>query len=275
MILVTGASGTVGSEVVKALQKQGASFKVGYRERRLEGLPGVAIDFDRPETLAPALAGIKTLFLLSNQVAPEANAVRAAKAAGVKRIVKLSVWDAAAEGFAFARWHRAIEREIEASGLSYTFLRPNGFMQNVIHYMGATIKGQNAIFQPAQDARISHIDARDIGAVAARVLTGTDHDGKAYSLSGPEALSYGEIAATLSSVLGREIRYVKISDEDYKQGAVGAGMPEAYADALVDLVRYYRTGGVASKVTGDVRAVTGSEPIRFEQFARDYAAALR
>jgi len=274
MILVTGAAGTVGSEVVKELKGRGASFKVGYRNRRTPGVDGVAIDLEKPETLAPALRGVETVFLLSSSVAPERNLVAAAKAAGVKRIVKLSVWGAADEGFAFGRWHRAVERAIEASGLAWTFLRPNGFMQNVVNFMGTTIKSQNAFYHSAGDAKISHVDARDIGAVAARALTDAGHEGKAYALSGPESLSYSEIAATLSKALGREIRYVAVSDEDYKKGAMAAGIPEPYAEALIDLNRHYRTGQL-SQVTGEVRAVSGRDPIRFEQFARDHAAALR
>jgi uncharacterized protein YbjT (DUF2867 family) len=274
MILVTGAAGTVGGEVVKGLRAAGAEFKVGYRSRRPEGLPGVALDLDRAESIAPALQGVDAVFLLSNLVSPELNLVRAAKAAGVRRIVKLSVWGAADEAFAFARWHRAVEREIEASSLAWTFLRPNGFMQNVVNYMAPAIKGQDAIYQATGDTVMSHVDARDIGAVAARVLTERGHDGRAYTLSGPEALSYGRMAETLSAVLGRRIKYVAISDEDYRQGVMAAGIPEAYADALVDLARYYRTGA-AARVTGDVRAVSGRDPIGFEQFARDHAHALR
>lgn len=274
MILVTGAAGTVGSEVVKGLRQSGAPFKVGFRNRRPEGVEGVPIDLDKPETIPPALTGVETVFLLSNTASPELNLVRAAKAAGVRRIVKLSVWGAAEEAFTFSKWHRAIEREIEASGVAWTFLRPVGFMQNVVNYMGATIKGQSAFYQSAADARISHIDARDIGAVAARVLTGKGHEGKAYPLTGPEPLTYGDIASTLTHVLGRKITYVAVSDEDYKKGAVAAGTPEAYADALVDLNRYYRTGAMA-EVTGEVKALTGRDAIPFEQFARDYAGALR
>jgi uncharacterized protein YbjT (DUF2867 family) len=274
MILVTGAAGTVGSEVVEQLKARGASFKVGYRSRRTEGVEGVAIDLEKPETLGPALRGVDTVFLLSSTVAPERNLVTAARSEGVKRIVKLSVWGAAEEGFVFGRWHRAVERAIEASGLAWTFLRPNGFMQNVVNFMGATIKGQNAFYHSAADAKISHVDARDIAAVAARTLVDAGHEGKAYALSGPQALGYSEVAAALSKALGREIRYVAIPDADYKQAAVAAGIPEPYADALIDLSRQYRTGQM-SAVTSDVKAVSGRDPIRFEQFARDYAAALR
>jgi uncharacterized protein YbjT (DUF2867 family) len=192
----------------------------------------------------------------------------------VKRIVKLSVWGAQDEEFTFARWHRAVERAIEASGVAWTFVRPNSFMQNVVNFMGATIKAQGAFFHSAADARISHVDARDVAAVAARTLTDAGHEGRAYSLSGPEALGYADIAAVLSRAVGREIRYVAISDADYKQGAVSAGIPEAYADALIDLSRHFRTGKM-SQLTGDVKAVSGRDPIPFEQFARDAAGALR
>ena len=280
MILVTGASGTVGSELVRQLQAAGARYKAAYHsaekagKARGAGIDAVVLDYDKPETLPPALKGADTVFLLSTLVAPELSVVREAKAAGVSRIVKQSVWGAGEEAFSFAKWHRPLERAIEESGLRWTFLRPNGFMQNVVNFMGATIKGQGAIYQPAGDARISHIDVRDLARVAVKVLTGSGHDGKAYELSGPAGITYGEVAATLSKVLGREVRYVPITPEQYKQGALGAGIPEPYADALVDLTRYYREGH-ASRVSPAVKEITGWEPIGFEQFARDHAAALR
>ena len=277
MILVTGATGTVGTEVVKALSGRGQRFRAGYRTRPQNvpaGQEAVPLDFEKPETLGPALSGVETVFLLSNTVAPEAGVVRAAKAAGVRRIVKLSVMRSAREEFTFAKWHRAAERAVEESGLQWTFLRPNGFMQNVVNYMGATIKGQGAFYTSAPDAPIAHIDARDIGAAAARVLSEPGHEGQAYEMSGPAAVTYQEIAAVLTRVLGREIRCVGISDEDYRAGAIGAGMPEAYADALVDLGRFYRSGR-AAEVTPDAGPLLGRDLIRFEQFAQDYASALR
>ena len=277
MILVTGASGTVGSEVVKALGGRSAGVRAGYRTRPQNvpaGVESVKLDYERPETIRPALQGVDTLFLLSNTVDPERKVVDEAKRAGVKRIVKLSVIGAAEEGFTFARWHRAVEKHIEASGLGWTFLRPNGFMQNVVTYMGETIRSQSAIYSPAGNAAASHIDARDVGAVGARVLTDKGHEGKAYELTGPAALTYGQIAEILSRVLGRTIGYVPISPEQYRQAAVAAGTPEGYADALVDLNRYYLEGK-ASVVTPSVRQLTGRDPIPFEQFARDHADKLR
>jgi uncharacterized protein YbjT (DUF2867 family) len=277
MILVTGATGTVGTEVVKALAGRGQPFRAGYRTRP-QNVPGgqeaVALDFDKPETLGPALRGVETVFLLSSTVAPEANVVRAAREAGVRRIVKLSVMRCAREEFTFAKWHHAAERAVEGSGLQWTFLRPGGFMQNVLNYMGDSIKGQGAFYVSAPDAPIAHIDARDIGAAAARVLTEPGHEGQAYELSGPAALTYNEIAGILTRALGREIRCVALSDDDYRAGAIGAGMPEAYADALVDLGRFYRSGR-AAEVTPDLRRLLGRDGIHFEKFAEDYAGALR
>jgi uncharacterized protein YbjT (DUF2867 family) len=232
----------------------------------------VQLDFDKPETLGPALRGVETLFLLSTTVAPEADVAREAKAAGVKRIVKLSVLRAAREEFIFARWHRAAEQAIEASGVPWTFLRPGSFMQNVVNYMGDTIRSQNAIYTAAPDAPVAHIDARDIGAVAARVLSEAGHEGKAYELAGPEAPTYRDVAALLSRALGREIRVVAISDEDHRRAAIGAGAPEPYADALVDLERFYRTGK-AGEVVADLQKMLGRPPGRFDAYVKDEAAA--
>ena len=277
MILVTGASGTVGSEVVKALGGSGAKVRAGYRTRPQnipKGIESVALDFDKPETIRPALAGVDTVFLLSTMVDPERKVVDEAKRAGIKRIVKLSVYGAAEEGFTFARWHRAVEKHIEASGVPWTFLRPSGFMQNFFNYMGETIRKQSTIFSSAGNGASPHIDARDIGAVAARVLTGKGHEGKAYELTGPQALTYAQAAEILSRALGREIKYVPITHEQYKQAVLAAGMPPVYVDALVDLDRYYATGGMA-KFTPTVKELTGRDPIRFEQFAKDYADKFR
>ena len=277
MILVTGASGTVGSEVVKALGGSGAKVRAGYRTRPQnipKGVESVALDFDKAETIRPALLGVDTVFLLSTMVDPERKVVDEAKRAGVKRIVKLSVYGAADEGFTFARWHRAVEKHIEASGVPWTFLRPAGFMQNFFNYMGETIRKQSTIYSSAGNGAGAHIDARDVGAVAARVLTGKGHEGKAYALTGPQALTYPQAAEILSRVLGREIKYVPITQEQYKQAVLAAGMPPVYVDALVDLDRYYAAGRMTA-MTPAVKELTGRDPIRFEQFAKDFADKLR
>ena len=278
MILVTGASGTVGSEVVKALGGTGAKVRAGYRTRPQNipsGVESVGLDFDDGDTVAAALMGVETVFLLSTMVAHERSVVDEAKRAGVKRIVKLSVNGASDEAFTLARWHRGVEKHIEGSGLAWTFLRPSGFMQNFFNYMGDTIRKQSAFYTATgHTGSGAHIDARDIGAVAARVLTGQGHDGKAYELTGSQVITYDQAAQMLSRAVGREIKHVPITPEQYKQGALAMGMPEVYVDALVDLDTEYATGEL-TMVTPRVKELTGREPIRFEQFAKDYADKFR
>lgn len=277
MILITGATGTVGREVVSALRGRKVHVRAGYRTRPQNvplGVEPVALDYERPDTLRSALHGVATVFLLSNTVQPERTVIDEAKRAGVRRVVKLSVLGAAEESFVFARWHRAAERHLESSGLAWTFLRPNGFMQNLVNYLGDMIRAQSAIFSSAGEGAVSYVDARDIGRVAAHVLTEMGHEGQAYDLTGPAALTYAQVAEILTRALQRTIRYVPITHEQQKQGALAAGIPEGYAEALVDLNRYYEKGGM-SRVSPTVRLVTGREPITLEEFARDHAEALR
>ena len=192
----------------------------------------------------------------------------------MRHIVKLSVIGAETEGFSFARAHRPVEKEIEASGLSWTLLRPNSFMQNIANFYAPTIKSQGAFSIPSKGSRMSHVDVRDIAAVAQKALTEGGHERKIYTLTGPQALTYAEIAETLSSTLGKKIAYVDISDEEYKKGAMASGMPEFYADAILDLIQFIEAGK-AAQVTSDIERVTGTKPIGFDRFARDYAAAFR
>src|SRR6185436_19052635 len=170
------------------------------------GLDAVVMDFAQPATIAAALRGVEKLFLLSPPNRPELEkpVVEEARKAGVRHLVKLSAWGAESEAHSFGRGHRAIEKQIEAAKIPFTFLRPNGFMQNFLQAAG-TIKSQRAIHFPAGDSRYSMIDVRDVAAVALRALTGPAHQGKAYRLSGPESLSHEDVAEKLSRVLGRKI----------------------------------------------------------------------
>jgi uncharacterized protein YbjT (DUF2867 family) len=284
MILVTGAGGTVGGEVVKALQSANAPFRAAYfsdqkaKKAREQGIDDVIIDYNRPETLRESFQGIEKLFLVcgvaANQTQLELNAVQAAKEVGVKHITKLSVWKADQEAFSFAKVHRPVEKGIESSGMSWTLLRPNSFMQNIVNYQGNTLKAQSTFYSASGQARISHVDVRDIASIAVKSLTESGHDRKAYTLSGPGALTYDEIAEKLSKVLGRTITHVSLSPSALKGGMLSIGMPEPYADALLDLERYFREGG-ASDITSDTKNVTGRSPIPFDQFASDYAHLLK
>lgn len=273
MILVTGATGKIGQELVRELKATGVSFRVASRSpEKISGAAAVLFDFDRPETFGPALAGVERLFLLtSGGTEREAAVVDAARESGVRHLVKLSVWGAEEEAFTIGRLHHAIEKSIEVSGVSWTFLRPNSFMQNFSTAYVPTIKSQGAFYPYGHDARISVIDARDIAAVAARVLTGDGHGRKVYRLSGPEALTNQQMAEKLSKAIGRTVRFVDLPDGQYVQALVGAGVPAAYAAALAELSGYYVTGAGAA-VTPDVERVLGRKPCSFDQFARDHAA---
>ncbi|MEO0434819.1 MAG: SDR family oxidoreductase [Cyanobacteria bacterium J06656_5] len=284
MICITGAGGTVGSEVVKQLELAKVPFRVAYFSKEkvnaalAKGLNAVIIDYNHPETLRTAFQGCDKLFLLGpnalNQTQLELNAVEAAKAVGVQHIVKQSVMGAEDEAFSLALIHRPVEQAIEASGMTWTFLRPNSFMQNVVTFMSETIKAESAFYSASGEAKIAHIDVRDIAAVAVKALTEPTHAGQAYTLTGPEALTYDELAQKLSVVLGRSISHISLPPEDLKHGMLAEGLPDAIADRMLDLERYYREDQ-ASRITNDVQRVTGQESRQFTQYIRDYASLLQ
>lgn len=280
-ILVTGASGVVGAALVQELAplrpRLGLRSAAKIDAARAEGHDAAYLDFGDPTSLASATRGVDVVFLLSPtgpaQLSNELALVRAAVDAGVRKIVKLSVWAAETRAFAFARIHREVEERIEASGVSYTFLRANGFMQNFVTHMAGAIRN-GVIAQPAADARIGHVDVRDVARVAKVALTSSALDGKAPALSGPHAFGYAEAANILERVLERPVRYVPLSDEAARAAMVSGHMPPAQAEQLIELFQYYRTSGAAA-VTGEVLAITRVAPTDFETFVRQHAAALR
>ena len=281
MILVTGAGGQVGSAVLAELRAGGQPVRAVHRspaktnQARAAGHEAVTADLSEPATLPTAFDGGRALFLLGAmselQAEQELNAVQAAQAAGITRVVKLSVWRAAEELTPIARLHRPAERALEASGLDWTFLRPNFYMQNFLRQAGQIASGSFA--QPASDAPVSFVDVRDVARVAAHVLTSAGHGGTSYDITGPEALSYDQAAAVLGRVLGRPVQFAGLTDEQARAGMLRGGLPEFYADALVEVGRAYRNGG-AGTVTSTVRDLTGQAPVSFEQFVRDHRAVF-
>jgi uncharacterized protein YbjT (DUF2867 family) len=281
MILVTGAAGTIGSHVVRGLIDRGVPFRAGVHSRRVE-TPGVevrVIDYERPETLAAALEGVTVVFLVLSltfdrraMASSAESLIDAARNAGVARVVKISTYAAAQEGYAHARWHRAIEREIEMSGLHWTFLRPNNFMQNILSEWGPSIREEDRFYDSAGTARYAWIDARDIARVAVRALTEPGHESRAYELTGPESVTHHRVAEVLSRALGRTIRYVDLSDEEVRESLRSEGLSEEMVDAWVDVNRYAR--GHPSTVTTTVEDVTGRAPVSLEEFCREAAPAL-
>ncbi len=288
-ILVTGATGTVGSEVVKQLSARGASIRAGCHtlskadKIRGPGVEIVEVDYLKPETIESAFKGVEKLFLLTplveNMVEMTARLVAEAKKAGVQHIVKLSNnQDLGADAEAKIppiRWHRQAEKIVEESGIPYTFLRPiDGFMQNFIWFYGQTIKAQNAIYTAAGEGKQGIVDARDMAAVAVEALTGDGHEGKVYPISGPEAISDNQAAEILSEVLGRKISHVNLSEEDARKGFEEADLPDWMVNSGIEGDRLTREGRL-SAVLPTVEEVTGKKPRSFEQFARDYAEAFR
>jgi uncharacterized protein YbjT (DUF2867 family) len=281
MILITGASGNVGKEVLKQIVASGAKVRaafqtVGKAAAAPSGVEIVTMDYNEPSTIQAALKGVERVFLVGpptpNLPALERKAIDEIKQSGARHVVKLSAMGG--RGTTFPRQHADSEDYIKSSGVAYTFLRPNGFMQNFVTYYGATINSQNAFYGSQGDGQISHIDLRDVAAAAVKALTEDGHQGKAYTLTGPEGLSNARVAEILSDDTGREIKYVDLPAEQFKQALVGAGLPEWSANALNDLQQFYRAGE-ASAVTRDVEQLLRRKPTSFEQFSRDYAQAFQ
>ena len=281
MILITGASGNVGREVVKQALALGLNVRATFQSAAVAaqapaGLEGVIMDYMKPETIRPALRGVERIFLVAPPIqelpALEANFIREVQAAGRKHIVKLSALGGRES--IFPSGHRDSEENIEASGLPYTFLRPNGFMQNLVNYNAGTIQSQNAFYGCQGNGAVSIVDIRDIAAVAVIVLAATGHEGKSYALTGGESLTNEQVAEKISRVAERKISYVDLATTEFKKRVLSTGTPEWPADALIDLQRLYREGK-ASLVTDDIQSLTRRKPITFDQFAHDYAFAFR
>jgi uncharacterized protein YbjT (DUF2867 family) len=276
-ILVTGATGTIGRDVMKQLAKKGAAVRAGVRDpdkaRKQFGteITFAKFDFEDAQSFDGVLEGIEEVFLLPplmpNQVEVASAFVDAAKRAGVRHIVKLSVIGVDTESFTFGKWHAAGERHTRESGLAFTFLRPNSFMQNFINHFPPR---DGVIYLPWGNGKASFVDTRDIAAVAAEVLTARDHEGKTYTLTGPAALGIEEVAKILSEAAGREIRYVDVPESAARDGMLQAGLPQWQVDAVMELHAINKKNRW-STVTSDIEKVTAKPPIGFAQFARDHA----
>lgn len=286
-ILVTGATGTVGGEVVKQLSSTGQKVRASVRSTtrvtsndKLKDVELMEMDYNKPETLVTAFKGADKLFLLTpafpKAAELAANLVKEAKKNGIKHIVKQSVMGADSElDVAHLRLHRQAEKMIEESGIPFTFLRPNDFMQNFVNFYSPTIKSDNALYLPAEDAKVSFVDVRDIAATAVKTLTDDGkHIGKAYTITGPEALSYSRAAEILSNVTGKKISYVNVSEEDTRVGMKAMGWDDWLINTTLQIFDLERKG-YASRVSSDVEEVLGQKPISFSQFAKDYAQAFK
>ena len=282
-ILVTGATGSNGTEIIKRLSAQNIPVRAMVRnpDRAKEiVLPNVEVvegNFDHPETLLEALTEVGRAFLLTNSTeraeAQQLAFVDAARQSSVKHIVKLSQFAADAHSpVRFLRYHAAVEAAIQASGMTYTFLRPNLFMQGLLSFR-STITSQNAFYAAIGDAKVSVVDVRDIADVAVAALTEAGHEGKIYDLTGPQALTHTEMAEYLSAALKRQIAFVDIPPDQMREAMIGFGMPAWQADGLIEDYAHYRRNEAAAIASG-IEDATGQAPRQLEEFARDYATVF-
>lgn len=289
-ILVTGATGTVGAEVTHMLGGRGYHIRAAYRTPKkaawLEGKADevVRLDLSDPATFSKALEGATKVYFLStlaeNMVERDGAFIEAAAEAGIKHMVRQSGLGCSTDtGIALGRVHRAVEVEIEKSGMEWTFLRPNTFMQNFVTINGGTIKKAGVFYYPWAAAEQSLVDARDIAGVAAEVLTNPGHTGKAYDMTGPEALSGARCAEILSEVLPGvagyegEVRYEDIAESKARLLMIKSGTSLWVVDSLLELYELNRSGFSAG-VSGDIEKVTGRKALTFKNFAGDYAEAF-
>ncbi|MFD6160156.1 NAD(P)H-binding protein [Nocardia sp. NPDC060256] len=273
MILVTGATGNIGGELVTALSESGTPVRALVRDPAKAALPaGVTAatgDLNRPETLADALDGVSALFLLPGYD-NQADFLDRAKKAGVQRIVLLS---SAAAGLrdldnAVSRYMTLSEQAVRESELAWTFLRPRSFMSNALRWLPQLAAGDTVRVQ-FPDVRVGAIDPADIAAVAALALTGDDLDGRVLDLTGPQALLPADQIAVLAAVLDRQLVSHGLTTEETK-AELAATMPQHYVDAFLS----FFADGTLDEATlyPTVRDLTGRPPRTFEQWAHTHAA---
>jgi uncharacterized protein YbjT (DUF2867 family) len=273
-ILVIGASGTVGSGVAALLKQQGHQIRTTTGKAAAATADKVHVNLDRGDGVREAFEGVDRAFLLSPSGYADQHRILSpliaeATRRGLKKVVLMSAFGADASDEAPLR--RA-ELELERSGLTYNIIRPNWFMQNFNTFWVQGIREQGVLGLPVGDAKTSFIDARDISAVAARLLTSDDLNNRAFNLSGPESIGHAQVASAIAEVTGKQVKFVDIEPAQLKQGLLGAGLPADYAEFLVTIMGYLKAGYNAA-VTGDVKLVLGREPIGFQQYAKDFREA--
>jgi uncharacterized protein YbjT (DUF2867 family) len=279
-ILVTGATGNAGGEVLRQLTALGIPVRALVRSRaKAAALAGPHVelvegDLSKPETLPRALEGIGKALLSSapdpNQASLQNNLIDAAARAKLRLIVKISAIASAEDcPLSFGRWHAQTERHLAESGVPYTILQPNFFMQNMFSFAG-TIAADGKFCASMKDGKASFVDLRDIAAVAVTALTLPGHESKTYVITGAEAVSFSEIAAKLSAALGKPVTYVDIPRDALIQTLTGYGLPGWQAQGIAELYDWGCEGGGAV-ITDVVSRVANKKPILFDQFARDFA----
>lgn len=279
-VLVTGATGTVGRHVVSALADRPCDIRVGLRDR--EAAPPtvpdtadvVEFDFEKPETWGAALADVDGLFLVRPPAVDGADVAAFAEAAarvGVDHVAYLSTLGA---GTNVLIPHHRIEKRVVATDATYTLLRASFFTQNLLEVHRSDIVERGEVFVPAGDGKTSFVDARDLGEIAAIVLTESGHGDRAYDLTGPEAIDYHEVATVFRDVLDRPITYPSPSLLEFGVRMRRRGKPLRFILLMCGIYTTARLG-LAGRVTEDSRRILGRPPRDVRTFVEDYADEFR
>ena len=276
-ILVTGATGNIGGEIVRLLKEKNADFVAATNTRSIDGVDSVALNFADTQSLEKAMQGVSTLFMVlanhPDMITWGKNVIDTAKKCGVKHIVRSS--GSLADGNSSIGVRKALaetNQYLKESGIDYTITAPGFFMQNFINFHGDDYKN-GALYLPAGDGKVAWVDVRDIAAVNVDVLLNPEkYRNQTLTITGPEALSYAEAVAVLNNVLGKDVTYVAVSDEDARKAMTGMEFPEFLIDLMIDLNLCIREG-FAEETTTTVKEVTGQEAISFEQFVQDHKRA--
>jgi uncharacterized protein YbjT (DUF2867 family) len=280
MILVTGATGTTGSGVLRLLGEKGVPARALARnpDKVAPGFEVVRGDYEDPASLRQALSGVEGVYLVSSPgphiPSHDLALVEAATEAGVRKIVKLSAFGIGEVGLeTTSGWHRPGEDAIRASGMAWTFLRPPTFASNSLAWL-PQIAAEEPIPNRFGTGAIGVIDPRDISAVAVAALLTDDHDGQAYTLTGPELVTMADMVAQLGEVLGRPLRIFDEPDSAVRAEFAKMGMSDEYVDVVMKGWEYVRNGGLAV-LTDDVERALGRPATSFKEWAADHAASFR
>jgi len=283
MILITGASGSVGKAVLQEAIRKESKVRAMYRSKEEaakapSGCEPVLADYADKQSLRKALDDVTCVYVVCSPIPQlvdlESNMLDACQEAGVKHVVLNSALGAGDYGKSFPSWHRKVEDKLKSSGMSYTILRPNGFLQNIVTYNAPSIRAQGAFYVAMGDAKISYVDVGDIAVVAVKALHGRAHAGKTYELNGPEAISNQELAKRISKVAGRTVNYVDIPESAQREAMLGMGMPEWQVTALLDLQQYYKQGGGA-KTDGLLQSLIERAPVMLDHYLKVNAKEFR
>ena len=278
MILVTGATGNVGSEAVRLLGAQHHPTRALVRDASRAPQPHADVeivtgDFDRPDTIDAAMRGVETVLLVSPAVpAQEMAVIDSAVRQGARHIVKITSKASADSPVDRRRGQAQIEAHLETTGLSYTLLRSNAYMQNILA-LASMIKQTGGFLMSAGDGQVGMIDARDVAATAVAVATAPkSHIGRTYRLTGPDLVTYADIAKELSDALGHPVEYRRTSPAEHRTAMIQAGVPETVANSNAQAFGLIAEGD-AAWLSNDVESITGTAPRSLRTFIADHVLA--